>query len=335
MMKLMNVLCGHSYKKPPIWLMRQAGRYLPEYRAIRNQVRSFMELCLEPRWVVEITLQPLRRFDFDAAIIFSDILMVPYGLGQAVDFIEGKGPILGPLPDPVSFDPSSFHRRLETIYAALTETRRQLSPDKALIGFAGAPWTVLTYMCEGGSPKSFDRTKKLYWEQPHYFDQLFHLVITATITHVKAQVRAGADVIQLFDSWAGAVPAFLRDKMIYQPTAEIVKALRQDFPDLPIIGFPRGLSYLLEEYGEKTGVTAINLDPFTDPNKVNSHKVIQGGLDPVLLVVGGDVLQHQVRAYLQAFQGVPYIFNLGHGILPDTPLNHVEALFEILDDCSA
>jgi uroporphyrinogen decarboxylase len=329
-MNYIKALEGYIFERPPVWLMRQAGRYLPEYRALRAKAADFMALCLTPEWAVEVTLQPMRRFAFDAAIIFSDILMVPYGLGQEVAFLAGEGPKLGALPLHPSYNPDSLLKRLQPVYDAIKGVRGVLSSDKALIGFAGAPWTVLTYMCEGGSSKAFDCTRELYWSKPDYFGVLLKNVIHATIDHLRAQIQAGVNAVQLFDSWAGQVPAFMREAVIYQPTAEIVRVLSAEFPHIPIIGFPRGLSHLLEEYVTQTGVTAVGLDTFTAPEHVSCSCPLQGGLDPALLVVGGDPLRQAVERYLKAFRKLPYIFNLGHGILPQTPIAHVEEILRII-----
>lgn len=330
MMKLLQALHGKIERCPPVWLMRQAGRYLPEYRALRSQADNFISFCLNPVMAVEVTLQPLRRFNFDAAIIFSDILMVPYGLGQKVWFVKNEGPKLGDLPQPV-FNPDMFHKRVQTVYEAISITRQRLTPDKALIGFAGSPWTVLTYMIEGGSSKTFEHTKELCWGRPDVFHSLLTCVIEATIEYLLAQIRAGADVVQLFDSWSGHVPALLRKQLVYEPTARIVSAVKAVYPDTPIIGFPRGLSHVINEYVTSTGVDAVGLDTFLEPHKVDVLCPVQGGLDPVLLVVGGDELKRNVYTYLDAFRGKPYIFNLGHGILPHTPLDHVDFLMDIIE----
>lgn len=330
MMKLLHALHGKVERCPPVWLMRQAGRYLPEYRALRAQADNFISFCLNPEMAVEVTLQPLRRFNFDAAIIFSDILMVPYGLGQKVWFVKNEGPKLGDLPPP-NFDAAIFHKRVQAVYEAISITRQRLASDKALIGFAGSPWTVLTYMIEGGSSKTFERTKQLCWGHPKAFNTLLSCVIEATIEYLLTQIKAGANVVQLFDSWSGHVPSSLRCQLIYEPTAKIVKAVKAVYPDTPIIGFPRGLSHVIKDYVTWTRVDAIGLDPFMDPHKIDISCTVQGGLDPVLLVVGGDQLKRNVYNYLDAFQSKPYIFNLGHGILPHTPLDHVDFLMNIIE----
>ena len=326
---MLKTLSGEICSQPPIWLMRQAGRYLPEYRSLRSQASDFVSFCLNPAMAVEVTLQPLRRFDFDAAIIFSDILMVPHGLGQQVSFVKNEGPKLGDLPIPI-FNPDVFHKRLEAVYEAIKLVRQDLDREKALIGFAGSPWTVLTYMIEGGSSKTFERTKELCWGKPDTFKQLLNCVIEATIDYLLAQISAGADILQLFDSWSGHVPASLRHELVYKPTATIVQAIKRSHSHVPIIGFPRGLSAVLNDYHNLTGVDALGLDPFIDPADVQVRCPLQGGLDPVLLVVGGKVLEKNVRHYLNTFRDKPYIFNLGHGILPHTPLDHVEFLMDII-----
>ncbi len=330
-MKFIKTLQGQVFSKPPIWLMRQAGRYLPEYRALRQQAPDFVSFCLNPEMAVEATLQPLRRFDFDAAIIFSDILIVPYGLGQHVEFKTGEGPCLGPLPHVENFDPNIFHKRVAPVYNAISLVRQQLPSHKALIGFAGAPWTVLTYMCEGGPSKSFDLTRELILGHPDVFENLLESVVEMTTQYLLRQIQAGANAIQIFDSWAGQIPAYLHEKLIFQPTSKIVQTLKNAFPNIPIIGFPRGLSYILNDYITQTNVTAVSLDTFILPENVKCSCPIQGGLDPIVLVTGGKILQEHVYRYLQAFQNVPYVFNLGHGILPHTPLENVEHLFKVID----
>lgn len=330
-MKFIKTLHGEVFKMPPVWIMRQAGRYLPEYRALRNQAASFMDFCLTPEMAVEATMQPLRRFNFDAAIIFSDILMVPYGLGQEVSFKAGEGPRLGPLPDLEGICLEQFHKRVSPVYSALAQVRSQLTIDKALIGFAGAPWTVLTYMCEGGSSKSFDQTRELVLGQPVRFARIMDIVVDATSAYLYEQVKAGANAVQIFDSWAGQVPAYLQEQLIFDPTARIVKFLNDACPEIPVIGFPRGLSHKLDLYRDKTAVNAMGLDSFTPPEQIKSSCPIQGGMDPALLVVGGDIMEKQARLYLDAFRNKPYIFNLGHGILPHTPLQNVEHLFKVIE----
>lgn len=327
-MTLLNLF--HETKKGPsvCWIMRQAGRYLPEYRALRAKYPSFLELCLTPSAAAEITLQPLKRFDLDAAIIFSDILIVPYALGLKLAFIEGKGPHLERIEGPdqlhrLSVDLDRFMPTCE----AISHVRSALPPQANLIGFAGAPWTVACYMLEGKSSKNFDHAKAFAFRHPQAFQDLLKIITEATIAYLKRQVEAGAQVLQLFESWGEAVPDCLVEQAVYQPTRAIVKALKSSFPQIPIIGFPRGLGEKTQQYQQETTVDGVSLDSRISLEWVKKNfkgnVVLQGGIDPQALVVGGDILRQEVERYRTLEAQGPYIFNLGHGIVPETPIDHV------------
>ncbi len=334
---IVRVLKGSTLSRPPFWLMRQAGRYLPEYRILRQQSGSFLDLCLAPRLAMEVTLQPVRRFCPDAAILFSDILIVPFGLGQAVTFKEGHGPVLDPVrdgKDVAALSMDAVWPRIEATYETVERVRGGLDPDICLIGFAGAPWTVATYMVEGGSSRDFARTKRWAYEDPAGFGDLIDLVTEATIRHLSAQIGAGADVVKLFDSWAGVLaPAEFRRWSI-EPARKICRALRQKYPDIPIIGFPRGAGPGYIEYVIATGVDAVALDTGISTvwaaREVQTRLPVQGNMDPVALLCGGETMIRAIREISRNLQSGPFIFNLGHGVLPDTPPEHVSALSNFL-----
>ena len=332
---MLEALAGRRSGRPPIWLMRQAGRYLPEYRKLRAQVGGFLDLCFTPDLAVEVTLQPIRRFAFDAAILFSDILVVPHALGQTVSFREGEGPVLRPIR--TADDVNRLERdRLPETLAPVYETVRRLSvslPDQvALIGFAGAPWTVATYMVEGGTSRDFHHTKLWAYRDPEGFAVLIDRVVDATIEYLRSQVEAGAEIIQLFDSWAGVLPEVEFDRWVIAPTRRIVAALRASHPDLPVIGFPRGAGALYPRYFAQTGVTAVSLDTGVPCSwartALQQLGPVQGNLDPLALVAGGTALANATAAILEAFAAGPFIFNLGHGIVPETPPEHVAELVD-------
>jgi uroporphyrinogen decarboxylase len=331
MSHLPQVIFNKDATRTPVWFMRQAGRYLPEYRALREQHRDFWTRCFTPEIATEITLQPLRRFDFDAAIIFSDILTVPWALGQHVRFEAGEGPKLSPLQhgnDLVMLKQDGVTERLAPVYAAISMVRAQLDPAKSLIGFAGAPWTVATYMIEGGSSRSFGRTFRWLYQEPGSFQALMDLLAQVTAAHLIAQIRAGADTVQIFDTWAGALPEVPFRDVCIRPTRAIVDAVRAACPGVPIIGFPKGVGAKLPDYVAGTGVDAVGLDPMTPllwaRETLGGKVTLQGNLDPLLLVAGGGALDAAVDRILATFADVPHIFNLGHGIVPETPIAHVE-----------
>lgn len=329
---LLRALAGETLDVPPIWLMRQAGRYLPEYREVRARAGSFVDLCLSPELAAEVTLQPVRRYGFDAAILFSDILMVPHGLGQPLRFEEGRGPVLEPVTGRAGvpgYDPEGFHGTLAPVYETVSRVRAALAPETALIGFAGAPWTVASYMVEGGSSRDFAALKLWAWRDPEGFGVLIDTLVDATVGYLDRQVRAGAQVVKLFDSWAGAAPETVFERWVVAPTAAIVRRLREIHPEVPVIGFARGAGAQTRGYGAATGVTALALDsgiPLAMACALQAEWPVQGNLDPIALVAGGDALAAETDRILEAMAGGPFVFNLGHGIVPHTPLEHVAAL---------
>ncbi len=327
-----DIFAGTKIDPPPIWMMRQAGRYLPEYRETRAKAGSFLGLCGNPELASEVTLQPIRRFDFDAAIIFSDILTVPMALGHQVTFDEG--PKLPPLSsaDGLERDPARWRPVLAPVYEALSRTRAALAPEKALLGFAGAPWTLAVYLAGGGNDEQ--KAARLWaYREPESFAGLIDLLVDCVSQHLIWQLKAGADAVQLFDSWAGGLPAVLFEPWVVKPAAKIVAKIRSAIPDAKIIGFPRGAGLRdLERYAEVTGVDAISLDTAVPLDwAVNTlGKTLQGNLDPLALVAGGSALRDGVATILKATQGKPFIFNLGHGVLPMTPIEHVSELVRLV-----
>ena len=332
---LLAALRGEEIDRPPFWLMRQAGRYLPEYRVLRTEAENFLTFCYTPDLAVEATLQPIRRFHPDAAILFADILLVPDALGQAVAFREGEGPVLEPVvgvADLGRLGMDGLHERLAPVYATVRLVAGALPADVALIGFAGAPWTVATYMVEGGTSRDHATIKRWAFADPDGFQQLIDLLETATIAYLKEQITAGAEVVQLFDTWAGVLPAALFRRWCLAPIQRIVAALGRDHPEVPVIGFPRGAGVLYGEFARQSGVAAVSLDS-TVPldwawDNLQQISAVQGNLDPHLLVVGGRPMQAAIEEILTALAGGPFVFNLGHGIVPETPPGHVAELAE-------
>jgi uroporphyrinogen decarboxylase len=332
---LLCVLTGEERWPPPIWLMRQAGRYLPEYRALRTKAGSFWAMCMDPEMATEITLQPIRRFGFDAAIIFSDILTIPYALGRSVQFEEGQGPSLEPVTSTVHLDadPDRWRERLEPTYQTLRRVRSELTMETTLLGFAGAPWTLATYMAAGRGGDE-QRTAKLWgYRDPGSFAALLALIGDCVAQHLIAQIAAGADAVQIFDSWAGGLPEHPFADWVIAPTRQIVEKVRRVYPTARIIGFPRAASLRgYERYAEETGVDAVSLDTGVPLSwaveNLPDRVALQGNLDPMALIVGGAALTRSVENILRGVRGRPFIFNLGHGVLPETPPEHVTALIE-------
>jgi uroporphyrinogen decarboxylase len=329
---LVRALRGVVDERPPIWLMRQAGRHLPEYRALRSQQGSFLDFCYAPAAAAEATLQPTRRYGVSAAIIFSDILVIPDALGRAVRFVEGEGPRLDPITtgDEVdALDPVRLPGHLAPVYEAVARVRGQLERDRALIGFAGAPWTLATYMIQG---KGGDRqtARAFAYANPALTDRLLAVLADATGDHLIAQVRAGADAVQIFESWAEDVPETVFQRWIAAPAARVVERFRAACPDVPVIGFPRGASHRVGQYQRATGVDAVGLGIAADiaaaRAAVGPGVCLQGNLDPIVLATGGGALDEAVDAILAATAGTPHVFNLGHGVVPHTPIAHVERL---------
>ncbi len=322
--------------------MRQAGRYLPEYRAMRADVRDFLELCYWPEKAVEVTLQPIRRFGFDAAILFADILLVPHALGQALAFKEGEGPKLEAIRDigaVAGLDIERIDRHLAPVYETVGRLREELPNETTLIGFAGAPWTVATYMVEGGSSRDFVNVKGWAFSRPEEFDILIDVLVSGTIRYLSGQIRAGAEVIQIFDTWAGVLPEEEFRRFVIAPTKRIVDGIKAIAPAIPVIGFPRGAGVLIEAYAKETGVDALGLDSAVPlawaAAKLQPVCAVQGNLDPILLLQGGEQMRRAVYKILDALSGGPFIFNLGHGILPMTPPEHVADLFRFVRSWTA
>jgi uroporphyrinogen decarboxylase len=330
---ILRVLAGERLSTPPIWLMRQAGRYLPEYRAIREKADSFLEICFDPVRAAEITLQPIRRFGFDAAILFSDILVVPHALGQRVTFESGEGPKLDPLKDQAAIDrlPGEIdHGKLEAVYETIVRIRQDLPANVALLGFCGAPWTVATYMIAGCGTPDQAPARLFAYRQPAAFAKLIDRLVEASASYLIRQFRAGVDAVQIFDTWAGVLPADEFRKWCIEPVTRIVMAVRNAVPNAKIIGFPRGAGTELENYIENAPIDAVGLDWMIEPGfareRIQARKPIQGNLDPLALLAGGAALDQSIDAILKAFGRGPFIFNLGHGVLPSTPVAHVEQL---------
>ncbi len=329
----LRALSGESLNTPPLWLMRQAGRYLPEYREVRARAGGFLELCYNPDLATEVTLQPIRRFGFDAAILFCDILVVPHALGQKLWFVQGEGPRLEPVADAERLGKirESIDRDLlAPVYETVARVRKALPGETALIGFCGAPWTVATYMVAGWGTPDKGPAKALFRNDPALFQQLIDRIVLASIEHLGAQIEAGVDAVQIFDSWAGSLGAEDFARWCIAPTRRIVDALRARHPSTRIIGFPRGAGALIPAYIDGTGVDAVSLETEIDRAfaraEIQSRVPVQGHLDPELLRAGGSELEREVAAIREAFGAAPFVFNLGHGILPDTPVAHVERL---------
>ncbi len=333
---LIRALQGEAVWPPPLWLMRQAGRYLPEYRAIRATVPDFIALCTTPHLAAEVTLQPIRRYQFDAAILFSDILILPWALGHGLAFKEGEGPVLPRLRDAAgvaALNPARVAGAVAPIMETVRRVRAGLTAEgfesTALIGFAGAPFTVACYMVEGGGSRDFAATRALAYADPALFARLIDVLTEATIEYLAAQAEAGAEALMLFDSWAGVLSPSLFRAHVVAPTRRIIAALRQRFPSVPIIGFPRLAGVMLAEYAA-TGANAIGLDTGMDPVRAAAMLpagiALQGNLDPMALVAGGESMLREVDSVLSAMRGRPFVFNLGHGIVPHTPPEHVAAL---------
>ena len=330
---LKKVFNGERVFPPPIWLMRQAGRYLPEYQAVRKKAGSFLRLCYSPGLAAEVTLQPITRFGFDAAIIFADILLVPDALGQKVSFEEGKGPLLDPIREGADLNQLShenFDKKLEATYETIQRVREKLSDSVALIGFAGAPWTVACYMVEGGVSRDFSKVRSWAYQDPKTFCQLIDILSMSTAAYLKKQIMSGADVIQLFDTWAGVLSETEFEKWCVQPAKRIIEEIRKECGKVPIIGFPRGVGASAIRYATETGVNGIGLDQGVQiewaASQLPSNLVIQGNLDPMSLRVGGEQLEREVERITRGLAGNSHIFNLGHGIYPSTPIGNVHKL---------
>jgi uroporphyrinogen decarboxylase len=329
---ILRVLCGDTYHPAPVWLMRQAGRYLPEYRELRARATSFLDLCFAPKLAAEATLQPVRRFGMDAAILFSDILVVPHALGQTVVFETGEGPRLS--PEIGSAELSMLGRIdlkvLAPVFETIATVRGNLPSHVALLGFCGAPWTVATYMVAGHGTLDQAPARLFAYREPDAFQQLVDVLVEASIDYLTAQLDAGVDAVQLFDTWAGVLGPAEFERWCIEPIARIVARVRERVPGAKIIGFPRGAGTSARRYVANVPVDAIGLDWMIDRNfardEIQNLRPVQGNLDPLALLAGGAALDREVDAVLAAFSGRPFIFNLGHGILPETPIAHVEQM---------
>lgn len=343
---LLDVLSGNNPQRRPVWMMRQAGRYLPEYKKTRAQAGSFLELCYQPELAEEVTLQPLRRFDFDAAILFADILLIPDALGQNVSFREGEGPVLEPVRDEASalkLSTRNIVSHLAPVFETVGRLSQSLPSHVALIGFCGAPWTVATYMIEGGTSRDRQTARVTAWAgletDSHWFNGLMELLIESSITYLKAQIAAGAEVLQIFETWASDLPPVLFDRYCIEPTRKIIDGVHETYPEVPIIGFPRGAGLQIDKFSKRSGVSGLGIDSGMALSEarhlVGEEMVLQGNLDPLCLLTGGKILEAEVRAISKACDPSRHIFNLGHGIVPATPVSHVEKMLSVLRNADA
>ena len=332
---LLDTLRGNNIRPRPAWLMRQAGRYLPEYRALRAQKGGFLALVYDSEAAAEITIQPIRRYGMDGAILFSDILIVPYAMGQYLEFLVGEGPHLSPrLVDTALSSLSAVPERLSPIYETVKLVRAALPADKTMLGFAGSPWTVATYMVAGEGSRDQHDTRSLAYRDPAAFQAIIDAITGVTIEYLAGQIMAGAEAVQLFDSWSGSLAPSEFERWVIAPNAAIVSAIRARFPDVPVIGFPKGAGEKLPAYARETGVDALGLDETIDPLWAHANLPaglpVQGNLDPLLLIAGGEELERQTLRVLEAFADRPHVFNLGHGIGQTTPLEHVGQLLSLV-----
>lgn len=332
---LLDVLDGQRRSIPPLWMMRQAGRYLPEYRAVRQKAGGFLDLCFNPKLAAEVTLQPVRRFQFDAAILFSDILVIPHALGQSVRFEAGEGPRLEPLQDIgglAALHPKEDQNILAPIYETIGLVKAALPQETALLGFCGAPWTVATYMIAGQGTLDQVPARIFAYQRPEDFMEVVALLVRASASYLVRQFKAGVDAVQIFDTWAGVLPPEEFARWCIEPAQRMIELVRREVPNAKIIGFPRGAGTGLLRYVEEVPVNAVSLDWTIDRTfareRIQSRLPVQGNLDPLALLAGGAALDRAVDATLEAFAGGPFIFNLGHGILPETPIAHVEQMMK-------
>jgi uroporphyrinogen decarboxylase len=332
---LLAVLRGERRNPPPLWMMRQAGRYLPEYRALRASKSGFLALVQDSAAAAEVTLQPIRRFGFDGAILFSDILVIPDALGQQLSFVEGEGPRLAPpLVDGLLSGLSAAPARLAPIYETVRRVVAELPPHVTMLGFAGSPWTVATYMVAGEGSRQQEAARQLAYRDPAAFAALIDAIVAATIDYLDGQIAAGVQAVQLFDSWAGSLAPAEFERWVIAPTAAITAAIRARHPSVPVIGFPKGAGGKLPAFARETGVDAVALDETVDPAWADAALPaglpVQGNLDPLALVAGGAALDRSVARILTAFAERPHVFNLGHGIVPEAPIAHVERLIKLV-----
>ena len=338
---ILDVLQRKAPSRVPFWMMRQAGRYLPEYRELRSYAGGFLDLVYNPERAAEITVQPLRRFGMDAAILFSDILVVPQALGQALTFEAGEGPKLPPLlseKDFAKLNSSLVDQKLSAVYETVSLTREKMAAESfdetTLIGFCGSPWTVACYMIEGGGSRDFEAARRWALRDPSSFQKLVDILVAASCTYLGGQIKAGAEAIQLFDSWSGVLDPDEFHRWVIEPTKTIRSYLKTNFPDVPVIGFPRGAGVLAKDYAKLTGVDCIGLDQMMDPywaaENLQTILPVQGNLDPVRLLCGGDALEKGMTRIHDAFSSGAFIFNLGHGVIKETRIEHVEKLRDIV-----
>jgi len=332
---LLDTLRGKSGPQRPVWLMRQAGRYLPEYRALRAEKGGFLELATDPEAAAEVTLQPIRRFGFDGAILFSDILMVPWALGQDLSFGPGEGPRLAPKADTrdaIDRLQAVDHDKLRPIYETVSRVAAALPRETTFLGFAGSPWTVATYMIAGQGSRDHAEARMLAYRDPGAMQALIEAVVDLTVDYLANQISAGVEAVQLFDSWAGSLAPAQFEQWVIAPNERITRRLHERCPGVPVIGFPKGAGARLPAYARETGVDAVGLDETVDPlwaaRELPADLPVQGNLDPLLLLAGGSALETGARTILDAFAGRPHVFNLGHGIDKETPISHVERLLE-------
>ncbi len=329
---MLAVLGGERLDPPPVWMMRQAGRYLPEYRALRAERGNFLNLVYDSEAACTITLQPLRRFpELDAAILFSDILIVPFAIGQNLTFVAGEGPRLTPPLFEAQLDALvAGPARLDPIYATVAKVKAGLAPEKTLIGFAGSPWTIATYMVAGQGSRDQSETRRFAYQDPDRFGAIIERIEAVTLDYLGGQIEAGAEAVQLFDSWSGSLSPAQFQRWVIAPTERLVKGIHARHPGIPVIGFPKGAGGKLAAYARETGVDALGIDETVDPlwaaRELPAGLPVQGNLDPLALIAGGETMRSAVDAIIDAFSDRPHIFNLGHGILQDTPIGHVEAM---------
>lgn len=336
---LLNVLRGENAKQRPIWLMRQAGRYLPEYRELRKARGGFLELVYDTEAAAEVTLQPIKRFGFDGAILFSDILIVPYAMGQNLEFLAGEGPRLSPcLVDEALDELEMVPQHLTPIYMTVSRVRQQLGPETTLLGFAGSPWTVATYMVAGEGSRDQHITREMAYRDPVAFQAIIDEIIHVTVDYLCGQISSGAEAVQLFDSWAGSLAPSEFERWVIAPNAEIIAQVKRRYPEVPIIGFPKGAGEKLPAYARETGVDALGIDETIDPiwaaKNLPDGMPVQGNLDPLLLLSAGEELERGAINVLDAFADRPHIFNLGHGINKHTPIAHVGQLIDVVRNWS-
>ncbi|WP_187968954.1 uroporphyrinogen decarboxylase [Aquibium microcysteis] len=329
--RMMRVLRGETLSPPPIWMMRQAGRYLPEYRATRQEAGSFLDLCYSPDFAVEVTLQPIRRYGFDASILFSDILVVPHALGRDLRFEEGRGPLMTPIAEEEigGLASSGFHERLGPVYETVRRLRAELPGETTLLGFCGAPWTVATYMIAGRGTPDQAAARLFSYRYPKAFAKLIDLLADVSADYLIRQLDEGADAVQIFDSWSGVLDEASFAAYCEAPVRRMVERIKARHPHAPVIGFPKGAGSRYEDYRENTGVDVLALDwsvPLTTAARLQREGPVQGNLDPMRLVAGGTALEEGIDRILQSLGGGPFVFNLGHGVTPETPLEHVAAM---------